>query len=125
MNEVQSSGDEINVAKFKAVMLKERSDLIEWINNHKQQLSEGVPHNSDNNDNASDYEIYMRDKKEAERRVERLMRLEQRLKDMNDFGYCIDCGIEISPKRLKIDPTFERCIDCSERKAAIDRNFAR
>lgn len=32
----------------------------------------------------------------------------------NDFGYCIECGDEINPKRLAIDPTTAMCIECMQ-----------
>jgi len=31
-----------------------------------------------------------------------------------EFGYCLSCGIEIEPKRLKNDPTAPTCFDCAE-----------
>ena len=48
------------------------------------------------------------------RRRGRLQAIEAALQrlDSGDFGYCVECGDEISPKRLDIDPTTTRCIDC-------------
>jgi DnaK suppressor protein len=33
--------------------------------------------------------------------------------DENDYGYCEDCGEDIAPKRLELDPTVTRCISCA------------
>lgn len=33
--------------------------------------------------------------------------------DEGEFGYCIDCGEEIAPKRLELDPTVPTCITCA------------
>lgn len=30
-----------------------------------------------------------------------------------EFGYCMDCGEEIAPKRLELDPTVPTCISCA------------
>lgn len=30
-----------------------------------------------------------------------------------EFGYCIECGEEIAPKRLELDPTVPTCISCA------------
>jgi DnaK suppressor protein len=30
-----------------------------------------------------------------------------------DYGYCVECGEEISEKRLIIDPMAERCVGCA------------
>ena len=50
---------------------------------------------------------------EARRRA-RLQSIEAALQrlESGDFGYCVECGDEISRKRLDIDPTTTRCIDC-------------
>jgi len=37
----------------------------------------------------------------------------QRIRE-SEFGYCLSCGIEIEPKRLKNDPTAPTCFDCAE-----------
>ncbi|MCL3883722.1 TraR/DksA C4-type zinc finger protein [Marivita sp. GX14005] len=36
----------------------------------------------------------------------------QRL-DAGEFGYCDDCGEEITPARLALDPAVTRCISCA------------
>ena len=33
--------------------------------------------------------------------------------DEGEYGYCEDCGEEIAPKRLELDPTATKCIDCA------------
>ena len=51
------------------------------------------------------------------RRDQELSRIEsalQRIKD-GDFGYCVECGEEISVKRLENDPTAPLCIRCASR----------
>jgi len=49
------------------------------------------------------------------RRRGRLQRIEAALKrlETDDFGYCDDCGEDIPAKRLEIDPTTTRCVDCA------------
>lgn len=49
-------------------------------------------------------------RRDAQRR--RLHAAIARLED-GEFGYCEDCGEEISPKRLELDPTVPRCISCA------------
>ena len=36
----------------------------------------------------------------------------QRL-DAGEFGYCDDCGEDIAPGRLRLDPTARLCVDCA------------
>ena len=33
--------------------------------------------------------------------------------DEGDYGYCVECGEEIAPKRLEIDPAAPRCSGCA------------
>jgi DnaK suppressor protein len=49
-------------------------------------------------------------RRDAQRRG--LRAAKARLED-GEFGYCEDCGEEISPKRLELDPTVPRCINCA------------
>ena len=48
-------------------------------------------------------------------RKKRIIHIEATLKRIheNDFGFCISCGLEISVKRLEIDPTVLKCIECA------------
>src|SRR3990170_3560795 len=49
--------------------------------------------------------------------TEALTRLEE-----GAYGYCFDCGEEISPKRLRAQPFAVRCKDCEEaREVAVQR----
>lgn len=46
-----------------------------------------------------------------------LVRIEQAFlrMDEGEFGWCADCGKEIAPKRLEIDPSAALCIQCAGR----------
>ena len=47
-------------------------------------------------------------------RNNKISQIENTLKriELGTFGICISCGEEISEKRLLIDPTVLKCIDC-------------
>ena len=49
------------------------------------------------------------------RRQAELERIEATLEriDQGDFGFCLNCGEDIAPKRLELDPTLPTCIDCA------------
>ncbi|WP_026988900.1 TraR/DksA family transcriptional regulator [Fodinicurvata sediminis] len=55
-------------------------------------------------------------KASEQRRQTRLRKIDAALKriEEDEFGYCVACGEEIAPKRLELDPTAPRCIDCAE-----------
>jgi DnaK suppressor protein len=52
------------------------------------------------------------------RRRQKLMQIEAALKhiETDEFGYCQECGEDIAPKRLEIDPTVLLCIGCASKK---------
>jgi DnaK suppressor protein len=33
--------------------------------------------------------------------------------DQGEYGYCEDCGEDIAPKRLQLDPAASKCISCA------------
>ena len=49
------------------------------------------------------------------RRKNELNALDAALKriEQDDYGICIQCGNEINPKRLEIDPAVTLCIQCA------------
>jgi DnaK suppressor protein len=49
------------------------------------------------------------------RRAAELKRIDGALArlEAGEYGYCIDCGEAIAPRRLDIDPTILRCTDCA------------
>ena len=54
-------------------------------------------------------------KANSTRRQSERLRLEAALARMDEgeFGYCEDCGDEIAPQRLDLDPAATKCIDCA------------
>jgi len=51
-------------------------------------------------------------------RREKLQQITQALQRIaeDEFGYCLDCGEDIAPERLEIDPAARWCIDCASKK---------
>jgi len=49
------------------------------------------------------------------RRQAQKTRLKAALKRMEEgeYGYCQDCGEDIAPKRLQLDPAASKCISCA------------
>lgn len=52
---------------------------------------------------------------QARRRAMRVRLIDAALRRIaeDEFGYCEECGEEIPPKRLDLDPTMSRCISCA------------
>lgn len=45
--------------------------------------------------------------------IQRIEAAVRRIED-GDFGYCVECGEEIAPKRLEVDPAAAFCINCAQ-----------
>lgn len=55
---------------------------------------------------------------ETERRRQlRLRRIEVTLQRIDDgeFGFCVECGEKIQPKRIALDPTIPNCVKCASK----------
>ncbi len=33
--------------------------------------------------------------------------------EKDEFGYCVECGDDIAPKRLALSPAIARCVECA------------
>ena len=55
-------------------------------------------------------------KETGRRRRQKLLQIEAALRrlEKDDYGYCQECGDEIAPARLAVDPTVLLCIRCAE-----------
>ena len=51
------------------------------------------------------------------RQKQQLLRVQAALKRIADdeYGWCLDCGEEINPQRLAIDPAATYCVQCADK----------
>ena len=54
---------------------------------------------------------------DARRREQQLVKIEGALRriEVDEYGECYVCGEDIDPRRLNIDPTHTRCIECVDK----------
>lgn len=57
-------------------------------------------------------------KETGRRRRQKLLQIEAALRriEEDDYGYCQECGEDIAPARLEVDPTVLLCISCASAK---------
>jgi len=60
-------------------------------------------------------------KETGRRRRQKLLQIEAALRriEEDDYGYCQDCGEDIAPARLEVDPTVLLCISCATAKELL------
>jgi DnaK suppressor protein len=54
-------------------------------------------------------------KRRRDMELSRIVSALQRIDD-SEYGYCIECGEEISAGRLEYDPAVASCIDCASKR---------
>jgi len=62
-------------------------------------------------------------KETGRRRRLKLVQIEAALRriDGDDYGFCQQCGEDIAPARLEVEPTALLCIDCASAREIADR----
>ena len=60
-------------------------------------------------------------KETGRRRRQKLLQIDAALRRIegDDYGYCQDCGEDIAPARLEVDPTVLLCISCASAKELL------
>ena len=60
-------------------------------------------------------------KETGRRRRQKLLQIDAALQriEEDDYGYCQECGEDIAPARLEVDPTVRLCISCATAKELL------
>ncbi len=106
--------NEKQIQHFREILLAWKRELMEEVDRTVHHMQDEAINYPDPNDRASqESEITMelrardRERKLIKKIDESLVRL-----DMNDYGFCEACGVEIGIRRLEARPTATQCIDC-------------
>ena len=106
--------NEKQIQHFRAILLAWKRELMEEVDRTVHHMQDEAINYPDPNDRASqESEITMelrardRERKLIKKIDESLVKL-----DMNDYGFCDACGVEIGIRRLEARPTATQCIDC-------------
>ena len=102
------------IKHFREILLAWKRELMEEVDRTVHHMQDEAINYPDPNDRASqESEITMelrardRERKLIKKIDESLVKL-----DMNDYGFCDACGVEIGIRRLEARPTASQCIDC-------------
>ncbi|MCB1785247.1 MAG: RNA polymerase-binding protein DksA [Chromatiaceae bacterium] len=124
----QAAPDEVYMnpaqeAHFQAILQAWRRELMEEVDRTVDHMKVDSGQHPDPNDRASqesDMDMELRTR-ERERRL--LGKIEKTLKkiDEHEYGYCVQCGVEIGIRRLEARPTADLCIDCKTKQEAHEQ----
>lgn len=111
---------------YKHRLESEMDEISTFIGDLRKEFSE----NQDTPTEEGDLATLEMERSDIRNRIQRYIERQKKIKVVLDefddeFGYCIECGINMDHRRLDIDPTFRRCIDCEEIHQKKTQQYAR
>ena len=101
-------------AHFKTILLNWKSDLMQEVDrtvNHMKDEAANFPDPADRATQEEEFSLELRTR-DRERKLIKKIDSTMELIDIDDYGYCEACGVDIGIKRLEARPTATQCIDC-------------
>jgi len=102
-------------AAIREKLLKERQDLLKEVSNSYETCRElgqdGVPDIGDMSSAAYSRDVLFNVSETQRKHIQDIdVALEQI--DKGEYGICMECGEEISPRRMEVRPFSRYCIEC-------------
>lgn len=99
---------------FRKILNSWRSDLMQEVDRTVSHMKDEAANFPDPADRATQEEEFSFELRTRDRERKLIKKIESTLEliDVNDYGYCDSCGVEIGIKRLEARPTATLCIDC-------------
>jgi len=102
------------LAHLKEILVNWRTELMEEVDrtvHHMQDEAANFPDPADRATQEEEFSIELRTR-DRERKLIKKIDKTIDLLELDDFGYCETCGIEIGLRRLEARPTATQCVDC-------------
>lgn len=107
----------IDVEKFRALLETRKADLVASVENSAEsaapvELDQQVQGRLSRMDAIQGQAMAQAT---IERRRVEIAQIEAAFARMDEgeFGYCVECGDDIAPKRLELNPAIARCVECA------------
>lgn len=113
------------LSEYKNKLLSSKAQSLSSIENKSLEIREKMAETGDVIDIASEHEKYLSAKREIERLRINIRTIDKVLSEIEDYGYCTDCGVEIGEPRLNIDAAYQLCIDCAEIQEQKNRLYSK
>lgn len=109
----------MDTKKFEALLLKRKSDLLDTLDVEEDagaivELDQSKVGRLSRMDAMQAQAMSKETLRRHQLEIQQINQALQRIKD-DDYGYCLECGEEISLKRLEINPSTKLCISCAEK----------
>lgn len=113
-------------AHFRTILLAWKQELMEEGRRAVTNMQDEPLNLPDPNDRASqeeEFTINLRARDRERKLIRKIDRALERL-NMDEYGYCEACSIEIGLRRLEARPTAELCIDCKHLEEQKEKSQA-
>ena len=101
-------------AHFRGFLMQWRQDLMEEVDrtvHHMRDEAANFPDPADRATQEEEFSIELRTRDRERKLIKKIVQTIERL-DLEDYGYCDTCGVEIGLRRLEARPTATQCVDC-------------
>lgn len=101
-------------AHFRELLLRWKRELMEEVDRTVHHMQDEAANYPDLNDRASQEEEFNLELRARDRERNLIRKIEEALDriEMDEFGYCEACGVDIGVRRLEARPVATLCIDC-------------
>lgn len=99
---------------FKVILNAWKDELAEEASRTMHHLQEEANNFADPNDRASQEEEFSLELRTRDRERKLTKKINETLEriEVDDYGFCDSCGVEIGIRRLEARPTATLCVDC-------------
>ena len=99
---------------FRMLLLTWKKQLMEEVDRTVSHMRDEAANYPDPADRASQEEEFSLELRTRDRERKLIKKIDNTIDliDLDDYGYCESCGVEIGVRRLEARPTANQCIDC-------------
>ena len=113
-------------AHFTGILNKWKQELMEEVDrtvHHMQDEAANFPDPADRASQEEEFTINLRARDRERKLIHKIDKALERL-NLDEYGYCEACGVEIGLRRLEARPTAELCIDCKHLEEQREKSQA-
>lgn len=103
-------------AHFSAILLTWKKELMEEVDKTVSHMKDDATNFPDPSDRASQEEEFALELRTRDRERKLIKKIDESMEamDLQEYGFCETCGVDIGIRRLEARPTATQCIDCKE-----------
>ena len=116
---------DIQLKHFHQILMQWREDLMGEVGRTMIHMQDEATNFPDPTDRAAQEEEFSIELKTRDRERKLIKKIDQTLEriEIEDYGYCDTCGMEVGLRRLEARPTANQCIDCKSRDELRERQL--